>query len=142
MTYPVRTSEFEMNRSTIISLLYVASFLVGITSIIGVVLAYVWNGEAHESWEDSHYTPLASQRCSPGEAHESWEDSHYRYHIRTFWIGMVWGVAALAASVATLFLLAWVFFPLVAVWFVARAIKALLAAQKHEPVANVTTWLV
>lgn len=120
MTEPAATSAFEMNRSTIISLLYIASFLAGVTSIIGVVLAYMWNGEAHESWEDSHY----------------------RYHIRTFWIGIVWGAVALIATVATLFLLAWVFFPLVAIWFVARAVKALLAAQKHEPITNVTTWLI
>ena len=36
--------------------------------IIGVILAYVWNGETHESWQDCHF----------------------RYHIRTFWIGFVW----------------------------------------------------
>ena len=120
MNEPVAGRDFEMNRPTIISLLYIASFLAGVTSIIGVILAYVWRGEAHESWEDSHY----------------------RYHIRTFWIGMVWGVVALIATIVTLFLLAWVFFPLVAIWFVARAVKALLAAQKHEPVSHVETWLV
>jgi uncharacterized membrane protein len=45
-------------------------------------------------------------------------------------------------SIVTLFLLAWVLFPLVAIWFVARALKSLLAAQKQEPVQNVETWLV
>ena len=41
MTEPAATSAFEMNRSTIISLLYIASFRAGVTSIIGVVLAYI-----------------------------------------------------------------------------------------------------
>lgn len=120
MNEPVRTNDFDMNRPTIISLLYVGSFLAGITSIIGVILAYMWRGEDHASWEDSHY----------------------RYHIRTFWIGIVWTIVASVASAATLFLLAWVFFPLVAVWFIARAVKSLTAAQKHQPVNNVETWLI
>ncbi len=117
---PATTNDFEMNRPTIISLLYLGSFLAGITSIIAVVLSYVWNGERHEGWEDSHY----------------------RYHIRTFWIGMVWTAVAVAGSIATLFLLAWLLFPAVAVWFGVRAVKALMAAQKHEPIQNVTTWFI
>jgi uncharacterized membrane protein len=117
---PATTNDFQMNRPTIISLLYVGSFLAGVTSIIGVILSYVWKNEPHEAWEDSHY----------------------RYHIRTFWMGFVWSLVALVGSIVTLFLLAWVLFPLVALWFAARAVKSLLAAQKQEPVANVETWLV
>ena len=117
---PAQRNDFDMNRPTIISLLYIGSFLAGVTTIIAVILAYVWKGENHESWEDSHY----------------------RYHIRTFWMGFVWSLVALVGSIVTLFLLAWILFPLVAVWFAARAIKSLLAAQKHEPVKNVETWLV
>lgn len=116
---PANTQGFDMNRPTVISLLYLGSFLAGITSLIGVILAYVWNGEAHEGWEDSHY----------------------RYHIRTFWIGLVYGVLAVIGSFVTFFLLAWLFFGLVAVWFAVRGVKSLLAAQKHEPVENVETWL-
>lgn len=119
-TEPAPRNDFDMNRPTIISLLYIGSFLMGITTIIGVILAYVWNGEAHESWQDSHY----------------------RYHIRTFWMGFVWTGVAVIGSIITLFLLAWILFPLVAVWFAARAVKSLLAAQKQEPVNNVTTWFV
>ncbi|WP_199554590.1 DUF4870 family protein [Sandaracinobacteroides hominis] len=117
---PATTNDFQMNRPTIISLLYIGSFLAGITTIIAVILAYVWNGESHASWEDSHY----------------------RYHIRTFWMGMVWTAVAVVGSIVTLFLLAWLLFPLVAVWFVARAAKSLMAAQRNEPVRNVETWFV
>jgi len=116
---PVQSNDFQMNRPTIISLLYLGSFLAGITTIIAIILAYVWNGEAHEGWEDSHY----------------------RYHIRTFWIGIAWTVAAVIGTVVTLGLGAFILFPLVAVWFAVRAIKSLLAAQKHEPIRNVETWL-
>lgn len=117
---PATTNDFQMNRPTIISLLYAGSFLAGVTAILGVILAYVWNGEAHDSWEDSHY----------------------RYHIRTFWMGMAWTAAAIVGSIFTLFLFAWLFFGLVAVWFVARAVKSLMAAQKNQPINNVETWLV
>ncbi len=116
---PAQSSDFDMNRPTIISLLYLGSFLAGITAIIGIILAYVWRGEDH-----------------PG-----WEDSHYRYHIRTFWIGMVYTVLAIIGSIFTLFLLAWAFFGAVALWFVVRGVKSLLAAQKREPLPNVETWL-
>lgn len=116
---PATTSDFRMNRPTVISLLYLGSFLAGITTLIGVILAYVWRNEPHEGWEDSHY----------------------RYHIRTFWIGFIWTGVALAGSIVTLFLFAWLFFGLVAVWFAVRAVKALLAAQKNEPVQNVESWL-
>ena len=111
--------DFEMNRPTIISLLYIGSFLAGITTLIGVVLCYVWEKETHESWEDSHY----------------------RYHIRTFWIGMLYTILATIGSIVTLFLLAPLFFGAVAVWFAVRAVKSLLAAQKREPIANVTSWI-
>lgn len=116
---PAKTNDFDMNRPTIISLLYLGSFLAGITSIIGVILAYIWNGEAHAGWEDSHY----------------------RYHIRTFWIGIVYTILAAIGSAFTLFLLAWAFFGAVAVWFAVRGVKSLISAQRHEPIANVESWL-
>lgn len=117
---PASTNDFQMNRPTIISLLYLGSFLAGITAIIGVVLAYVWQNEGHAAWEDSHY----------------------RYHIRTFWIGIVYGIIAFFASMLTLFLLTPLFFGAVAVWYVVRGIRSLLAAQKQEPIRDVATWLV
>ncbi len=114
-----QSNDFQMNRPTIISLLYLGSFLAGITTIIGIILAYVWNGEAHEGWEDSHY----------------------RYHIRTFWMGIAWTVVAIIGTVVTLGLGAFILFPLVAIWFAVRAIKSLLAAQKRQPVQNVDSWI-
>lgn len=113
------TSGFQMNRPTIISLLYLGSFLIGITSIIGIILAYIWRNENHPVWEDSHY----------------------RYLIRTFWIGIAYAIVATIASALTLFFLAPVFYGLLALWFIVRAIKALLAAQKNEPMRDVETWI-
>ena len=58
---------FDFNNPTIVSLLYLSSFVLGVTSIVGVVLAYVWKGEPHPDWQDSHF----------------------QYLINTFWLGLV-----------------------------------------------------
>ena len=108
---------FEFNNPTIISLLYLASFVVGITGIIGVVLAFVWRGE-----------PKAE-----------WEVSHYQYHINTFWIalvGTVIGLLLMIVLVGFFVLLA------VAVLVIVRSVMSLLNAQKHAPMPNPGSWIV
>ncbi len=113
---PRQGNDFEMNRPTIISLLYLGSFLAGITALIALILSYVWEKEGHASWEDSHY----------------------RYHIRTFWIGLLYFVIGLLLAI---FLIGLLVLWAIPVWFAVRAVKALLAAQKHEPIRNVDSWL-
>jgi uncharacterized membrane protein len=108
---PNPTGGFDLNRPTIISLLYLASFLTGITGIVGVVLAYVWKGEAHEPWEATHY----------------------QYLITTFWVGFV-------ASIVC-FILMFVLIGLILIWgvvayMVYRCIMSLTRAQKREPMPN------
>lgn len=117
---PVRADGgFEFNRPTIVSLLYLLSAVVGITILVGIILAYIWEGEPNEAWEESHW----------------------RWLIRTFWIGLLYGVIAGALTIGTFGLGGFVFIPLVVVWFAVRAIRSLLAAQKRAPMENVETWL-
>jgi uncharacterized membrane protein len=113
---PRETSDFEMNRPTVISLLYLGSFLAGITTLIAVVLAYLWKGEAHESWEESHF----------------------RYAIRTFWIGIAWTIIGVVLAIV---LIGWFILALIPVWFAIRALKSLVAAQRRDPVTNVESWI-
>ena len=55
---PAEAAGFEFNRPTIVNLLYLASPLLGVTAIVGVVLAYVWRGEPHEEWQmHIHFYP-------------------------------------------------------------------------------------
>jgi uncharacterized membrane protein len=111
------TNDFQMNKPTVISLLYLASLLGGIPSLIGVILAYVWRKEDAAGWAESHY----------------------RYHIRTFWLGFAWGVIGVLLAI---FGIGFLILLVIPVWFAVRAVKSLMAAQRNEPIENPTTWLV
>src|SRR3546814_14895292 len=78
--YTTLFRSFDLNRPTIVALLYLASFLTGITALIGLVLAYVWKNEPHEPWEPSHYS----------------------FHIRSFWYGLL---GAIICGILTLILI-------------------------------------
>ena len=111
------TGGFDLNRPTIIGLLYlVGAFTGGLVSIIGLVLAFVWKGEAHEPWEETHYI----------------------YLIRTFWMGllaMFVGFVLLIIGIGILILIA------VSIWFIVRAVMSLVKAQKREPMPDPLTFL-
>jgi uncharacterized membrane protein len=116
MPPPAQGASFDFNRPTIVALLYLVSPLVGITAIVGVVLAYVWRGEPHPDWEDSHYL----------------------YLIRTFWIGL------LGSAICVVLMLVLIGFPLLAalaVLIIVRCVLALVNAQKRQPMPSPTTLL-
>ncbi|WP_444988751.1 DUF4870 family protein [Halomonas mongoliensis] len=95
--------------------LYLASFVVGFTAVIGVVIAYVYRGKGPD-----------------------WLDEHYRYQIRTFWIGLLY------ASVATLLTVVLIGIPLLialAVWIIVRCVKGFRGLQEKRAPDNVDTWL-
>ena len=109
-------SSFDFNQPTIISALYLSGFLLGITWIVGVVLAYVWKGEAKADWELSHYT----------------------YLIRTFWIGFIGTVVSIFLMIVLIGFLLWA---AVAVLMVVRCVLSLINALKQQPMPNPETWL-
>lgn len=111
---PVQSGGFDFNQPTIVSLLYIASFVVGITGLVGIVLAHIWSSDAPQEWEKSHYA----------------------YLIRTFWFGLLGGVIGVVLSFVLIgipILIA------VAVWVLVRSIVSLLKAQRHEPMPNPET---
>lgn len=109
-------SGFDLNRPTIIALLYLASFITGITAIIGIVLAHIWQGESGEGWEKSHY----------------------QYLIRTFWLALVGGVIGVVLMIV---LVGFLVLGAVSVWVVIRSVISLTKAQRREPISNPTTLL-
>ena len=125
MTEPVKTDTnrevgpsggFDFNQPTIISLCFLSSFVVGITGLVGIVLAHVWSGEAKDSWAASHFT----------------------YLIRTFWIGFV---AFIVAAVLSFVLIGLLLIPLIAVWIGVRSVMSLIKAQRQEPMPEPETLL-
>jgi uncharacterized membrane protein len=114
---PTTSSGFDFNRPTIISLLYLSSMVLGVTSLVGVVLGYVWQGEAHAEWESSHYD----------------------YLIRTFWIGLIGSMISVALM---LVLIGFVLICAVAVLVLVRCVLSLVNAQKQQPMPNPKTLFV
>ncbi|WP_447555627.1 DUF4870 family protein [Vreelandella sp. EE22] len=99
----------------VIYALYLANFVTGFTVIVGVIIAYVYQGKGPH-----------------------WLDEHYRYQIRTFWIGLLY------LSVASLLTLVLVGFPLLlalAVWFIVRCVKGIKGLQDKRAPTNVSGWL-
>ena len=97
--------------------LYLLGFVLGgVSTIVGLVLAYINRGKAD--------AVLAS---------------HYTYQIRTFWIGLLYG---LIASLLTLLLIGFVLYFIIAIWVVIRCVKGLQAASDNKPIADPTTWLI
>lgn len=95
--------------------LYLASFFVGFTGIIGVVVAYVFRGDNAVS------------------------DTHFRWQIRTFWIGVLF---ALLSAVTSIIGLGWVLLLVFLVWFLVRVVKGLKSALDKKPVSNPGSWLI
>ncbi len=101
--------------AVIVYVLYLASLLVGVTAIVGLVVAYVNVGDAPE--------PLAN---------------HYRFQIRTFWIGFLYAVVGLLLVVVVV---GWALLVFEAVWLIVRCVKGLKHLDRREPYPNVETWL-
>ncbi len=99
----------------LVYILYLAGFVIGISSLIGLVMAYINRGKS-----------------------EAWVDTHYTFLIRTFWIGLLYGlISCLLMLVAIGFLLVFV----TVVWVIARCIVGLQTVSRGEPIANPQSWL-
>lgn len=113
---PTPAGGFDANRPTIISLLYLGSFITGISGLVGIVLAHVWSGESDDAWTASHY----------------------QYLIRTFWIGFL---ASIIGVVLSIVLIGIPILMATAVWVGVRSVMSLIKAQKQEPMPDPETLL-
>lgn len=99
----------------LVYILYFVSLLIGVSILVGVVLAYMNRGKVG-----------------------GYIDTHYTWLIRTFWIGLLYSVI----SVALMFVVIGVFiFIVVLIWFIVRLIKGLQSVGRGEPIANPESWL-
>ncbi|BBI60264.1 DUF4870 family protein [Vreelandella sulfidaeris] len=105
----------DTTMAMVIYALYLASFFLGFTSLIGVIIAYVYKGKG-----------------------PAWLDEHYRYQIRTFWIGLLYGVVF---SILTLVVIGFPLLLALAVWLIIRCVKGFKGLQEKRAPSNVDTWL-
>ena len=99
----------------LIYILYLASLLVGVTAIVGVVMAYVNHGSAPEGLR-----------------------THYRFLIRTFWIGILYAAGGL---VLTAVFVGFAVLCFTLVWLIVRCVKGLKLLGEGQPIPDPTTWL-
>lgn len=138
---PLPRTGVMLQRPAIVGLLYLFNMFVGFSVFVGLVLAYVWRGEAE--------TP-------------AWEKTHYTYLIRTFWIGLAMFVGTLVLVIGTIIgvsfsqavqgesaepgvalavfgmIAVWL---LGAVWFGVRCVLSLVNASSCRPMPRPGTWL-
>tara|TARA_R100000656_G_scaffold25842_1_gene22823 strand:- start:441 stop:827 length:387 start_codon:yes stop_codon:yes gene_type:complete len=99
----------------LVYLLNFASFIVGITALIGVVIAYLKRGDADA---------LAA--------------SHYTFQIRTFWMSVLYVAIGTITSfllIGFLILFAWL------IWAIIRNVKGFIAIGEGRAMDDVNTWL-
>jgi uncharacterized membrane protein len=93
---------------------YLASFLAGITALVGIVLAMMNRGTG-----------------------PAWLDSHYRYQIRTFWIGLLYTIVGF---VTILVFVGWIVLLATSIWLILRCARGLTWLDKRQPVPDPATW--
>ena len=96
------------NLTTVIYALYAASFFVGVTALVAIIMNYVKKDDVAGSFLESHF----------------------RWQIRTFWFGLLWGMLG---AVTTLIVIGW--FALVAngIWIIYRIVKGWLNLNDNKP---------
>jgi len=99
----------------LVYVLYLSSLVVGVTALVGVVMAYVHRGGAPE-----------------------WLKTHYRYQIRTFWLGILYAAVGLLLTLAVVGIAVLGF---AMVWLIVRCVKGLQRVGRGEPMPDPGTWL-
>ena len=108
-------NEVSTSNAKLVYILYLAGIIIGITGLIGVIMAYVNRGDVPD-----------------------WMKTHYQFQIRTFWIGllyMVLGMLLLAFIVGYFIWLFWL------IWLIVRCVVGLKQLEKGEAVKDPTSWM-
>ncbi|NNC23876.1 hypothetical protein HKX42_08515 [Salinisphaera sp. USBA-960] len=103
------------NNAKIIYVLYLVSLFIGVTGIIGVIMAYIHKDDA-----------------------PAWLQQHYQFQIRTFWIGVLYifiGVLLSFVIIGFFVLLFWL------IWLIVRCVKGLKALGDNAAPPSPTGWM-
>ena len=91
--------------------LYAASFLLGITSIVAIILNYVKRGDVAGTFLESHFT----------------------WQIRTFWISVI---VAIIGALLMLVLVGWLVWLADMVWVIYRLVVGGLKLSESQPIVE------
>ena len=100
----------------LVYILYLAGLFLGITAVVGVVMAYIARDRA-----------------------QGWAASHYEFQIRTFWLTLLYAAIGLALSLVMIGI------PVLMatfVWYIIRNVKGLIRASQDEPIPDPKSWLI
>jgi uncharacterized membrane protein len=111
---PAVSDAGNRDMALVIYILYLVP--IGISHIIGVILAYV------------------SRPSAP-----DWLKTHFTFQIRTFWIGLLYFVVACCALVIIIGVL---LIPAVFVWFVIRCVLGISTLTRNERYPAPDSWLI
>ena len=110
-TTPEDTLRSNKTLTWVIYGLYAASFLVGITSIVAIIMNYVKRGDVAGTYLESHFT----------------------WQIRTFWISLIVGIIGF---VLVFVLIGFLVLFLDAVWVIYRLVIGGLKLNENKPVVE------
>jgi uncharacterized membrane protein len=98
----------------IIYVLYLVGLVVGVTAIVGLIMAYVYRDDAPD-----------------------WLRTHYELQIRTFWMMLLYAVIS---GILCLILIGFLLLLVVAVWWIVRCVKGLKYLEQKAPYPNHLGW--
>ena len=108
------TPQGDVSTVRLIYILYLVSFIAGITAIIGVVMAYVNKDDASD-----------------------WLQSHYQFLINTFWKGLV---MALVSGLLMMVFIGFILIVIVVLWIIIRCVKGLKYIDERKAHPDPTGW--
>lgn len=109
------TPEVSTTIPIIIYLLYLLNFIIPFGALIGLIMAYVNQGD-----EDNFL------------------QSHYQFQIRTFWIGLLY---LMIGILLTAIFIGWLVILFYIVWLIIRCAKGLKYLGKKQPLPDPTSWM-
>ncbi len=111
---PISTNPSERGNVNLVYILYLVALVLGITAIIGVVMAYMGKDNAPD-----------------------WLKSHYHNQINIFWKGLLYSVVS---ALLCIILIGFLLLFLVLIWYIVRVVKGMQALSNGQPYANPASW--
>ncbi len=114
---PVKPSVAEISTTipTVIYALYLLNFIIPFGALIGLIMAYINKGDTDDFLQ-----------------------SHYQFQIRTFWIGLLYGIVG---ALLTVIVIGWLIILFYIVWLIIRCVKGFKYLGKQQPIPEPTSWM-